>query len=120
MLAKSPLAFRNTVAADTHEQDEPDHAAHRRVFGQALHRLADEHSAGYDHIRHRLRPFETSPGRLDVSVLNADQRGALKRRVLAELATALVHDPCPAEVGHAHGAPGSRPLTSPRPRRMCP
>ncbi|MBM7167079.1 hypothetical protein JQK87_01290 [Streptomyces sp. G44] len=68
------------------EQDEPDHAEHRRVFGQALHRLADEHPADYDHIRHRLRPFETSPGRLDVSVLNADQRGALKRQVLAELA----------------------------------
>ncbi|MFE0134047.1 hypothetical protein ACFWY6_21155 [Streptomyces sp. NPDC059037] len=68
------------------EQDEPDHAAHRGVFGQALHRLADEHPPDYDHIRHRLRPFEASPGRLDVSVLNAGQRGALKRQVLAELA----------------------------------
>ncbi|MEV5979613.1 hypothetical protein [Streptomyces sp. NPDC052114] len=67
------------------EQDEPEHAAHRRLFDQALHRLADEQSAAYDHIRHRLRPFETSPGLLDVSVLNADQRGTLKRHVLAEL-----------------------------------
>ncbi|WP_051852054.1 hypothetical protein [Streptomyces sp. NRRL F-5650] len=90
------------------EQDEPEHAAHRRVFDQALNRLADEHPAAYDHVRHRLRPFETSPGRLDASVLNADQRGALKRRVLAELT------PLPASATpHLSAAPAApRPATA--------
>ncbi|MFE0055336.1 hypothetical protein [Streptomyces sp. NPDC059003] len=81
------LARQYAQTITQREQDEPDHAAHRRVFDQALHRLADEHPGGYDHIRHRLRPFETSPGHLDVSVLNSVQRGALKRQVLAELAS---------------------------------
>ncbi|PKV84279.1 hypothetical protein [Streptomyces sp. TLI_146] len=67
------------------EQDEPEHAAHHGVFERALHCLADEQPDAYDHIRHRLRPFETTPGQLDTSVLNADQRGALKRHILAEL-----------------------------------
>ncbi|GGU55471.1 hypothetical protein GCM10010211_20260 [Streptomyces albospinus] len=87
------------------EQDEPDHAAHRRVFGQALNRLADEQPASYDYIRHRLRPFETSPGQLDTSVLNADQRGALKRHVLAELAPA----PAPPHLSTTPALP--RPAT---------
>ncbi|ALO96726.1 hypothetical protein SHL15_5663 [Streptomyces hygroscopicus subsp. limoneus] len=90
------------------EQDEPEHAAHRRVFDQALHRLADEHPAAYDHIGHRLRPFETSPGQLDVSVLNADQRGALKRRVLAE----LTPPPPASATPHLSAAPAApRPAT---------
>ncbi|WP_157878926.1 hypothetical protein [Streptomyces sp. CT34] len=94
------------------EQDEPDHAAHCRVFDQALRRLADEHPTGYDHIRHRLRLFETSPGRLDATVLNADQRGALKRQVLAELAP-----PSPASVTpRLSTAAPSKPATpAPRP-----
>lgn len=91
--------------AQTITQREPDHAEHRRVFDQALHRLADEHPADYDHIRHRQRPFETSPGRLDVSILNADQRGALKHQVLAELAPS----PAPPHLSTAVAPP--RPAT---------
>ncbi|AJC55032.1 hypothetical protein GZL_02441 [Streptomyces sp. 769] len=77
------------------EQDEPDHQAHRRVFDQALHRLADEHPDAYDHIRHRLRPFESGPGCLDAAALNSNQRGTLKRQVLAELVPPPAVPPAP-------------------------
>ncbi|MGW2858293.1 hypothetical protein [Streptomyces sp. NPDC001205] len=104
------LARQYAQTITQREQDEPDHAAHRRVFAQALNRLADEHPVAYDHIRHRLRPFETSPGRLDVSVLNSAQRGALKRQVLAELAP-----PAPA-TPHLPTAPAApRPMPAARP-----
>ncbi|WP_053924650.1 hypothetical protein [Streptomyces chattanoogensis] len=81
--ARTARQYAQTITE--REQDEPDHQAHRRAFDQALHRLADAHPDAYDHIRHRLRPFESSPGRLDADALNSNERGTLKRQVLAEL-----------------------------------
>ena len=83
-LTRTARQYAQTITE--REQDDPHHQAHRRVFDQALQRLADDHPDAYEHIRHRLQPFETSPGRLDPAALNSTVRRTLKQRVVAELA----------------------------------
>ncbi|WP_436739874.1 hypothetical protein [Streptomyces sp. BBFR102] len=89
------------------ERTDPVNTARREAGGYARLRLAEAHPEAYARIREELRVYESEPGHLDPARLTSDERGALKARLLAELA-GPDGDPAP-HPSLAAPAPGPRP-----------
>lgn len=97
------------------EQADPANTVHHQLHDQAQQHLGDEHPAAYHHIRNRLRPHETAPGRIDPDALNSEDREALMHQVLTELHTAAVPGADRRTAIRRH-----RPLTgSPLPQQLA-
>ncbi len=85
LLAKSPVAFRNTVAADAREQDERNVELRHPLRAPLAHRAGrtrgDDSPARRGHQRHGARPAHHRPGRHAApSRLCCPQRPPLPRR----------------------------------------
>ncbi|MFB6597162.1 hypothetical protein [Streptomyces diastaticus] len=91
------------------ERADPVNTARREAGAYARLRLAEAHPEAYTRIREELRAFESGPGHLDPARLTSDVRGALKARLLSELAG---RDGRRGQTAHS---PAPRPAPGPKP-----